>query len=170
MITAGPGEIEDGIVRLREITRDDAERLYRWRMEPGTRQMFRHTAPVPYEAHLAYLEQYFSAGNVDRWFVIEDGVRPVGAIALYDFTADGTAEWGRMVVDPSVRGRGYGRRALRLLIEHARHIGLTGLRCNVGAHNTVAHDLYRSEGFVETGVELVGDRSFVQLELSLAQA
>lgn len=169
MIQAGPRQIGDGIVRLREVTREDAGRLYQWRMDPTTLHMFRNKGSVAYEAHLAYLERYFQPENDDQWFIVEDAGGPVGALALYDFAGDGSAEWGRMVIDPSARGRGYARRSLKLLIAHARALGLTGLRCNVGAHNAVARHLYRSEGFVDVGVEHIDERCFVHLILPLAE-
>ena len=176
MIRSGPREIADSIaddiadddVRLREVTLGDAEALYRWRMEPATRCQFRGSAEVPYAAHQAYLGRYFDPANSDRWFVIEAAGEPVGAIALYDLSPDGAeAEWGRFVLDPERRGRGWGRRSLELLIAHARSLGIARLRCEVLAGNRVAADLYRRLGFVETGSYEQEGRRFLQLALPL---
>jgi RimJ/RimL family protein N-acetyltransferase len=180
VIHHGPREIADGIadrivddIRLREVTPEDAEALYRWRMEPATRGQFRGAAEVPYASHQAYLRRYFDPANSDRWFVIEAAGEPVGAIALYDLApgggeADGgEAEWGRFVIAPERRGRGWGRRSLELLIAHARDLGVSRLRCEVLAGNTVAAGLYRRLGFVETGSYEQEGRRFVQLAARL---
>ena len=168
MIREGAAEASDGAVRLREVRRADAEDLYRWRMDDRSRPMFRSVERVPFETHLAFLERYFADGNRDHWFVIEAGGVPVGTITLYHLSADGReAEWGRLVVDPDRRGQGYGRRALALLIAHARAAGVRKLRCEVLDSNGVAASLYTEAGFRRTGVEEAGGRRFVQLELAL---
>lgn len=168
MIAHGAREAGDGVVRLREVRADDAERLYRWRMDERSRAMFRSTEKVPFAVHERFMERYFSEGNTDRWFVIEAEGAPVGTITLYGFSADGReAEWGRLVVDPDLRGRGYARRALALVIEHARGLGVRRLRCEVLEGNDVAAGLYRQAGFLPDGLEEAGDRRFLQLALDL---
>jgi RimJ/RimL family protein N-acetyltransferase len=158
----------DGVVRLREVTPADAERLYRWRMDERSRFMFRSTAEVPFAVHRQFMERYFSEGNHDRWFVIEAEGSPVGTITLYGFSADGSeAEWGRLVVDPGQRGHGYAGRALALLIAHARELGVRTLRCEVLEGNDVAAGLYTAAGFRTTGVDEAGGRRFLQLALPL---
>lgn len=169
MIRDGSREAGDGLVRLREIAPADADELFRWRMDPAARAMFRGTEPVPYGVHLAFLDRYFEPGNDDRWFVIEAAGRPVGAVALYEFAPDGAeAEWGRFVIAPEHRGRGWGRRALVLLLAQARAAGLRRLRCEVLTGNP-AERLYRSLGFVDAGPPSVAadGRRFLQLAVDL---
>jgi len=102
--------------------------------------------------------------------VVEVLGEPVGAIALYGFSADRSeAEWGRLVIDPAKRGRGYGRRALELLVERARELGVRRLRCEVVAGNAPAERIYEALGFVETGREDVGGRLFRYLERELTR-
>lgn len=170
MIHGGPRAVTGGEVRLREVTPEDAEALYRWRMDPATRAQFRGADEVPFAAHQAYLARYFHPGNSDRWFVVEAAGEPVGAIALYDLSPDGAeAEWGRFVLSPEHRGRGWGRRSLELLIAHARALGVRRLRCEVLAGNAVAQGLYRRLGFVETGSYEQGGRRFLQLAVRLTK-
>jgi RimJ/RimL family protein N-acetyltransferase len=158
------------VIRLREVTRADAADLYRWRMDPRSRTGFRDTREVPYEAHLAYLDRYFHPANTDRWLIIEAGGEPVGSIALYDLSPDGSeAEWGRFVIAPEHRGKGWGRRSLELLIDHARETGVRRLRCEVLAGNAAAEELYRRLGFTETGSYEDGGRTFRRLALRLTK-
>jgi RimJ/RimL family protein N-acetyltransferase len=165
MIVEGPREVAepDGEVGLREIGPGDAERLYAWRMEPTARAMFRHADVVPFGAHRAFLDRYFRPECRDRWFVIEAAGRPIGAIALYDFSADGTeAEWGRFVIAPEARGQGRGRRALELLVAHARELGVRRLRCEVIEGNPAAA-LYRAVGFEDAGVDEQDGRRLLRM-------
>lgn len=150
MIRSGPVEIAREPMRLREITRGDTDDLYRWRMGPDARAAFVHSDPVPFEVHEAFLASYFSAGNDDRWFVVEVEGEAVGTLALYAFSDDGrTAEWGRFVIDPEHRGHGWGAAALDLLLGHAVDLGVERLRCNVLAGNAVAERTYERFGFRE---------------------
>jgi RimJ/RimL family protein N-acetyltransferase len=170
VISQGPREAGDGVVRLREVTLADSAPLYRWRMEPETRSRFRGTDVVPYASHEAFLARYFQPDNRDRWFIVEAAGEPVGAIALYDFSPDGAAaEWGRFVIAPEHRGRGWGRRALTLLMDHARAIGVRDLRCEVLAGNAAAEGLYRRLGFVETGSYEHDGRRFLELATVLPE-
>lgn len=168
MIARGEREMSDGVVRLREVRPEDARRLYAWRMDESARPMFRSTAEVPFAAHERFMARYFADGNTDRWFVIEAEGEPVGTITLYGFSPDGReAEWGRLVVDPALRGRGHARRALALVIEHARALGVRTLRCEVLEGNDVAAGLYRQAGFLPAGMDEAGGRRFLHLALDL---
>ena len=171
MIRSGPRAFGDGELRLREVTLADAADLYRWRMEPETRSQFRGTEEVPFAAHEAYLARYFAPANTDRWFIIEAiaaGGVAVGALALYDLSADGrAAEWGRFVIAPEHRGRGWGRRSVVLLIAHARALGVRDLSGEVLAANTVAVGLYQSLGFAATGAYEHAGRRFLRMTLRL---
>ena len=167
MISSGPREIGDASFRLREITPDDSPNLYLWRMDDASRPMFRSTGKVAPEAHAAVLERYFSPGNADRWFIIESEGSPVGAIMLHAPEPGGEAEWGRLVVAPESRGRGFGARALALLIAHARGLGLSRLRCEVLAGNAAAEAIYQRLGFRQTGSGEADGRVFRYLVLEL---
>ena len=170
MIQGGLSTLNDGEVRLREITPADAADLYRWRMAPGTRSRFRSADPAPWADHQAFLARYFQADNTDRWFIVEVHGEPVGTLALYDLAADGaTAEWGRFVIAPEHRGRGWGRRSLALLMAHARAIGVRDLRCEVLDGNADAQGLYRRLGFAETGAYEHGGRRFLQMAARLTK-
>lgn len=154
-------------VALRGITMADAPLLYRWRVDPRSRDYF-HTALGDYGNHAAYVERFLSKPGADEWFMIEAAGIPVGTIALYEVSPERrTAEWGRFLIAPEARSRGYGRRALALLVEHARLRGLLELRCEVLASNAVALALYRRLGFVEAGRERSGGQSLIHLHLPL---
>ncbi|MGH2456320.1 MAG: GNAT family N-acetyltransferase [Candidatus Limnocylindria bacterium] len=60
-------------------------------------------------------------------------------------------------IDPAHRGKGYGRAAMLLAEDEARHRGLSRIELNVFGGNQVARGLYRSLGYVETAVQMGKD-------------
>jgi ribosomal protein S18 acetylase RimI-like enzyme len=93
--------------------------------------------------HISVLVDADSGETVGRLFWGKrqppDGVGP--RCYLYDIE-----------IDERFRGRGLGRRAMELLEDEARTVGLPGIDLNVWGGNEVARSLYRSLGFVERGV------------------
>lgn len=64
-----------------------------------------------------------------------------------------------IALDPSVRGRGYGRELMSFLHDIAKKRGATKVRLKVDSQNHAAIELYRSLGYVfepEHGQELIG--------------
>lgn len=168
----------DGAVRIREVTLDDAEDLYRWRMAPRTQHNFLSTEPVPYEDHLRFLRHYFRPENTDWWFVIEVDGEPVCTFALYHFSATGEeAEFGRFSVNPTRRLR-WGRdrslsvragfiRAVTLLKIFARENNMYRWYAVILSTNSPALKLAHDVGFVaEEKVEITG-REFIIWRLAL---
>lgn len=157
-------------LRLREVRPCDAYFLHCWRNDPATRSMFRNTEEIPYTVHEGFMTSYFGQGNRDRWFVIEECGERIGAIALYNLSANGKeAEWGRFTISAGSRGRGMGRRALLLLMGHARLLGVEFLHCEVLAGNEIAAGLYRRLGFAETSRTTHAGRVFVRLTTHLQE-
>ena len=62
-----------------------------------------------------------------------------------------------MEIGEEHRGRGYGRAAMLLAEEEARRRGLNRIELNVFGGNTIARNLYRSLGYVETSAQMAKD-------------
>jgi ribosomal protein S18 acetylase RimI-like enzyme len=77
------------------------------------------------------------------WLALDKPVPEAGVGFIYDIS-----------VDQQLRGRGYGRAAMRLAEEEARRNDLHALALNVFGHNTVARALYASLGYRETSVQM----------------
>jgi N-acetylglutamate synthase-like GNAT family acetyltransferase len=78
------------------------------------------------------------------WIVERDG-EFAGCLALTDDGDAGVVRW--FVLDPSVRGRGLGRRLIDELVERARELGYQRLQLETFSLLTAAAHLYRSHGF-----------------------
>lgn len=81
-----------------------------------------------------------------------NGGYPVGTISLYRIDQKvGTAELGRMMVDPLSQGKGYGTEAVRLVCAAAESIGIREIRLNVQPHNLKAIRVFAACGFQPGG-------------------
>ena len=82
--------------------------------------------------------------------------RPVGVIWVgpHPQELEGVAYIWDVEVDPSERGRGFGRAAMLLAEEHARSRGYRALALNVFGFNTTARGLYESLGYEPTSIQM----------------
>jgi diamine N-acetyltransferase len=80
---------------------------------------------------------------------------PVGFIDLFDIDPVAqSAGVGILICDPADRRHGYGREALILAMEYARHTpGLRSLWCHIAPGNTASTALFAAAGFVRSDNE-----------------
>ena len=92
-------------------------------------------------------------------FVVEAGGERVGVLWLAERESGGRRVcWIYDVeIGEEHRGRGYGRAAMLLAEEEARRRGLNRIELNVFGGNTIARNLYRSLGYVETSAQMAKD-------------
>ncbi|KAA9135518.1 ribosomal-protein-alanine N-acetyltransferase [Microbacterium caowuchunii] len=86
-----------------------------------------------------------------RYVVWEEAARLLGYAGLRAVAGARDGDVQTIAVAESARGRGQGRMLLRTLIAAAHERGVRDLFLEVRADNPVAQELYRSEGFAETG-------------------
>jgi diamine N-acetyltransferase len=142
-------------VVVREVTGDNWRACTRIRHAPGQERFVADTAY--YLALCCYGEQ---------------GWRPLGlyldeemvGFAMWAVDpADGSHWLGGVVVDRASQGRGIGRASVQSLIEWLRRKpNCSEIALSYHPDNAVAHRLYASLGFVETG-ELEGDEIVARL-------
>jgi UDP-2,4-diacetamido-2,4,6-trideoxy-beta-L-altropyranose hydrolase len=129
---------------------DDAALLWRWANDAETRRNAFDPAPIPYEAHVGWLERRLASATT-RLLIFSDEAGPVGQVR-FD-VAGGMAEID-IAIAPERRGQGLGTAMLRE--------ALTGLRAEWGerirprahvlAHNERSLRMFRRCGFREVGV------------------
>ncbi len=161
---------DDGVVALRAVTERDIQLLYTWRNDESTRRMFRDDRALDLAAHERFVRQFLENSQGDYWWIAEAGGVPVGTICLFHFSPDRrVCEFGRFIVAPDHRGRGYGRRILMLAMEFARSIAVERLLCVALTSNERAFGLYQSLGFVVQERNREGERGFILMETELSR-
>jgi diamine N-acetyltransferase len=131
--------------------------LTRWDNEFRTVDLGGETPrPQSPEAVAAAWERLI-AGERQGWigFAIYElpELRPIGLTNLRDVGGPHrTAEFGIMIAEPELRGRGYGTEATRLVLEYGfRTLGLHNVLLDTTADNVAALRCYANAGFREIG-------------------
>src|ERR671921_1119102 len=130
---------------LREFRGSDAREIARW---PGSLEEVRRWAgsdpgwPVD--------EAVFGRWHADpdvRPYIICDGEEPIGYGEVWVDEPEKEVELARIIVSPDRRGRGVGRRLVRLLLEQAALSGLPDAFVRVVPENAAAIGCFRGAGF-----------------------
>jgi diamine N-acetyltransferase len=145
----------DRAVELREITAETVRTVTALRVAP---EQDGYVAPNAVSIAEAYFEP-------KAWFrAIAAGEELVGFAMVYrDATAGEFYLW-RFMIDARHQGRGFGRRAMELLIEEARRDGVEAVKLSVVPGDGSALAFYARLGFEETGKVEDGE---VEMRLAL---
>ncbi|TGV01696.1 GNAT family N-acetyltransferase [Flavivirga rizhaonensis] len=115
---------------------------------------------TPYSRYLIkqYLEQaYKDIFEVKQLRLVISSYKDesLGMIDLFDFDfKNGRAGVGILVKEAGNRGKGYGKEALKLLIDYSfSHLGLHQLYCNISEENKASITLFTNQGFKKIGLK-----------------
>ena len=165
-------------MKLREYRPEDAEEICKWiRME---QELYRWSADrfnkfplYPADINENYAPQISSGRFFPLTAVSDDGKTAGHFIIRYPKTDDDSSvRFGFVILDPELRGRGYGREMLALGKEYVRE-HLTARRIDLGvfADNDSARHCYEAAGFKEYGRRLcelnIGTWESIYMELFL---
>ena len=135
----------DAVVTLRPVTRDTVRAICALKVAPAQERL---VAPNAWSIAEAYFEPE------SAWFraVYADEV-PVGFVMFEDDTARQEYWLWRFMIDARYQGRGYGRRAIELLIAHAQtRPGARALYTSCVPGDGSPCPFYENLGFRYTGV------------------
>ena len=141
-------------IYLSPLTCETSENYRRLRNHPDIRQWFRYKDDISEAQQKRWFEKYINA-PCDVMFAIfsSESHDFIGANALYNINGKGRAEYGRIIIDPELRGRGFGYKATCAAILIARdQMNLQQLVLEVYDANQRAISIYRKCGFIETGM------------------
>lgn len=130
-------------VELREVTGETVRAICSLKVAPD-----QETFVAPNAVSIA--EAYF---HPTAWFraIYADG-EPVGFVMLDDDASKSSYNLWRLMVADGFQGRGYGRRAVELLIDYVRsRPGATALTTSWVPGERGPAEFYRKLGFVPTG-------------------
>lgn len=148
--------LQDGELRLRPARLpDDIELALPWYSDPEVMRYSEGDAEVTYDAEMIS-KMYRYLSEQGELYIIElrtgGDWRPIGDVTLAPETIPiviGVAEY---------RSRGYGQRALGLLVDRARALGWRELRVKrVYTFNQRSRRLFESQGFVQDGDEFIDE-------------
>jgi RimJ/RimL family protein N-acetyltransferase len=150
MTSSSLAPIVEGDLTLRMLEREDLPTTLAWRNHPDSRPWFHMSEALREEDHLAWFEAYLGRAD-DHVFIVERAGVPVAQVSLYDVEG-GTAEFGRLVVDPAVRGTGLSRGVIGLCLRVADDVlDLREVHLEVLPDNARAITGYERAGFVTDG-------------------
>jgi diamine N-acetyltransferase len=148
--------MEDADVTLREITAETVRAICALEVGPEQRGFVAPNAISIAQAHF----------EPNAWFrAVYAGEEPVGFVMLYEDLKKGEYFLWRFMVAAVHQGKGYGKRALDLVVERVRALpGATELRTSYVPGEQGPRDFYLRYGFVETGEVEEGER-VIRLDL-----
>ena len=156
-MNARDAQLRGALVTLRPIAEADTEDIVRWRNDPAVRSNFIYRKTLTADDHRRWLAEQVAAGNVVQWIICPhaDGTgRGVGSVYLRDIDMENSqAEYGIFIGEEDARGKGYGKEAARLALQHAFDMmGLARVILRVYADNASAIASYERAGFTTCGI------------------
>jgi diamine N-acetyltransferase len=140
--SAVPGR--DAAVSLREVTKETLRSVLALRVAPEQERFVAPNAVSIAEAHFEPQAAWFRAVYAEE--------TPVGFLMLYDDPEKGMYFLWRFMIDHRFQGRGFGARALDLLLEHVRtRPGASALLTSCVPGEGSPGPFYEKMGFAPTG-------------------
>jgi ribosomal protein S18 acetylase RimI-like enzyme len=130
---------------LREFRTSDAREVARW---PGSLEEVRRWAGSDpgWPVDVSVFGRWHADPDV-RPFIMLEGEEPVGYGEVWVDEPEREVELARIILSPERRGRGVGRRLVRLLLDQASLTGLPDAFVRVVPENAAAIGCYRGAGF-----------------------
>lgn len=125
---------------IRPATHQDAQLLYKWRVESEEETPWWNGTPITWETHLQWLTPRIDSPLVHIWILQEEG-QPVGEMRL-DSNGEATIE----LVEEK-RGQGLGAQALQWLCEQAVSLGHSRVKASIDDQNTPSIRAFEKAGF-----------------------
>lgn len=134
----------------------DIDAIYRWENDPSTWTV--SAAHQPFSRHT--LQRFIDESSGSdiytsrqlRLMAVDTTGAAVGCVDLYDFDPFHRRSAIGIIVDSSLRHKGYGADMLRSVEDFAvRHLDLHQLHCIVATDNTRSLRLFQKAGYTECG-------------------
>lgn len=137
-------------ISIRPITYDDTDLIVKWRNTKSVMARFIFQEKFTREIHENWMRTKVETGKVEQFIIELDGV-PIGSEYLRDVDYDKKeAEFGIFIGEETNRGMGFGKKAIRLLLEYAFYeLELNRIILRVFEDNTIAINSYKGIGFTQ---------------------
>ena len=143
---------EQRLVRLRQMTVEDTEKIVAWRNREFVRKNFIYQQLFTEEGHLAWIREQVETGRVVQFIICLADGREIGSVYLRDIDSrKGTAEYGVFIGEEDALGCGYGTEAAKQMLAYAfRELGLCKIFLRFLVDNIGAMKSYEHAGFCMT--------------------
>jgi diamine N-acetyltransferase len=148
-----------GKIKLRALEPEDLELLYEWENNDSYWVISNTVAPFSKYTLKRYIENshkdIFETGQLRLMIEIPTEKKTIGTIDLFDFDPfHMRAGLGILIADDAERRKGYASLALKCLIDYCFNtLQLHQLFCNILANNCESMDLFKKQGFVQSGIK-----------------
>ncbi|MDR0964342.1 MAG: UDP-4-amino-4,6-dideoxy-N-acetyl-beta-L-altrosamine N-acetyltransferase [Clostridium sp.] len=142
------------LIYLRPVTWEDMPLLIAWRNSADVRRYFIYQEPFTLEGQAQWMKAKLETGLAVQMLVcMRENDQPVGCVYLSDIDhKHHKAEYGIYLGEPSVRGKGIGTLAAKLLLQYGfEQLALHKIYLRVLADNEAAIRSYEKAGFVQEG-------------------
>jgi len=146
-------------IKLRALEPEDLELLYEWENNDSYWVFSNTVTPFSKYTLKRYLENshknIFETGQLRLMIELVSDKKTIGTIDLFDFDPfHKRAGLGILIADDAERRKGYASMALKCLIDYCfTTLQLHQLYCNILANNCESMDLFKKQGFVQSGVK-----------------
>lgn len=139
------------MIELRDLEPGDCGRLYAWRREPDVDLWMDKDPPADMVVHEAWFADVIDNPDRRGWIILQDGVA-VGYMSMAGLLSrQRRGQWSWYIGEPEARGKGAGRAAQALGLDHAFSTGLRKVWSEVLAENEVALKAQAAAGFRREG-------------------
>jgi UDP-4-amino-4,6-dideoxy-N-acetyl-beta-L-altrosamine N-acetyltransferase len=141
-------------IRIRAIEEADLSLIASWRSDPSVYEYFYEYLPISLREQKNWYEKQLNNSNEFNFIVADKDNKPIGTVSIYNIDRrNRKADWGRLIIADSHRGKGFGKESLLLIMQYAfDHLNLHRLYCEVLEDNKKAKNLYELVGFKSEGL------------------
>ncbi|OFY63161.1 MAG: GNAT family N-acetyltransferase [Bacteroidetes bacterium RBG_13_43_22] len=146
-------------INLRALEPEDLELLYEWENNSTYWTISNTVTPFSKYTLKRYMENshksIYETGQLRLMIELIEEKKTIGTIDIFDFDPfHKRAGLGILIADENQRRKGYASMALKCLIEYCfKTLQLHQLYCNILANNCESMDLFRKQGFIQTGTK-----------------
>jgi len=141
---------------IKEFEKDNIDKTFLWVSREDFKSTFLIRGKVTQEGNLNYFTMILS-DNSQRVFAIYAGNRHIGNCGLKNINRNNQdAELWIYIGDENSRGKGWGKQALRALLNYGfDQEGFIKITLHVVATNAIAIKMYKEVGFVELDKKII---------------
>jgi diamine N-acetyltransferase len=151
--------MKNKVIRLRAMEPEDLELLYEWENNDSNWVISNTVSPFSKYTLKRYLENshknIYETGQLRLMIDHIADKLTIGTIDIFDFDPfHKRAGLGILIANEAYRRKGYASMSLNLLIGYCfKTLQLHQLYCNILVSNCESMDLFKKQGFVQTGVK-----------------